>query len=119
MTRPWRRGPQSLDRSAAFQRWNPGIESFQISRDQKGVLLVPADCLWGNGGCYDQHMAKPRKKELALVINTFVWLRDEQRFTILENLDHTPRPGEELKVDGELWRVVEWTDRIECQRVVN
>ena len=63
-------------------------------------------------------MTKPRTKS-ALVINASVWLRDEERFTILENLDHTQRPSEEFGIDGQLWRVVEWTDRVECERVVN
>ncbi len=31
-------------------------------------------------------------------ISASVWLRDEVRFTILENLNHTPRPGEEFVI---------------------
>lgn len=69
----------------------------------------------GNDGCYHQAMTKPQRK-LALAINASVWLRDEGRFTLLEGLDHTPRVGEELMIDGQRWRVVEWTGRIECER---
>jgi hypothetical protein len=64
-------------------------------------------------------MAKPLQKKPSIVINASIWLKDEQRFTILKNLDHTPRRGEILDVEGQLWRVVEWTDRIECERVVS
>ncbi len=64
-------------------------------------------------------MATARKKASALHINASVWLKGENRFALLKNLEHTPRAGEMLKVEGELWRVVEWTDRIECERAVN
>ena len=64
-------------------------------------------------------MAKPRKKRPALDINSLVWLKEKSRFALLENLEHTPRPKEILEIEGQLWRVVEWTDRIECERVVN
>ena len=64
-------------------------------------------------------MTKPLQKKTVLTINTLVWLKDESRFALLENLEHTPRPGEDLAIDGERWRVFEWTDRIECERVVN
>ena len=63
-------------------------------------------------------MTKPKKKP-ALVVKASVWLRDEQIFTVLKDLDHTPRPGEEFVIDGELWQIVEWMDRIECERVAN
>ena len=62
-------------------------------------------------------MAKPRMKKPALIISASVWLMDEERYVRLENLDHTPRPGEQLKTDGELWRVAVWTDRTECERL--
>jgi len=64
-------------------------------------------------------MAELRRKKTALVINASVWLKDEERFTLLENLQHTPRPGEEFEINGDRWQVVESTDRIECERVVN
>lgn len=64
-------------------------------------------------------MVKPRKTKPSIVINASIWLKDEERFTILKNLDHTPRPGEILDVEGQLWWVVEWTDRIEFERVVS
>ena len=74
----------------------------------------------GNGGCCcGQVMAKKKKSELDPLINGSVWLKDEERFTVLRNLEHTPRPGEILDVEGQLWRVVEWTNRIEGERVVS
>ena len=45
--------------------------------------------------------------------------KDKKRFAVVENLDHTSRSGEILDVEGQLWRVLEWTDRIECERVVS
>jgi hypothetical protein len=63
-------------------------------------------------------VVKPRSKKLALVVNASVWLKGEDRFMLAKKLDHTPRPGEILDVEGQLWRVVEWTDRIGCERVV-
>ena len=61
-------------------------------------------------------MAKPRKRR-DLVIKASVWLKDEGKFTLLESLDHTPRPGEELIIEGERWQVVAWRDRTECERL--
>jgi hypothetical protein len=49
---------------------------------------VGALAMGGNGDCYYQPMVKPRKKNSALVIKASVWLKDEGRFALLENLDH-------------------------------
>jgi len=64
-------------------------------------------------------MSKLREKKLVPDINASVWLKDDESFTVLQNLDHMPRPGEFLDVEGQLWRVVVWTDRIECEWVVS
>jgi hypothetical protein len=65
-------------------------------------------------------MTKSRKKKTSVPhINASVWLRDEENFTLVENLDHTPHSGSKFVIDGELWRVVEWTDRIECELVAH
>jgi hypothetical protein len=45
--------------------------------------------------------------------------KKEKRLFVVQNLDHTPRPGEEIEIDGDRWHVAEWTDRIECERGVN
>jgi hypothetical protein len=81
-------------------------------------LYLGALAMGGNGGCLDQPITKPRMKKPALTINASIWLKDDQRFTFLKKLEHTPRPGEILDVEGQLWRVVEWTDRIEGERAV-
>ena len=59
------------------------------------------------------------KENPALVLKASVWLCDEERFTLLEDPGHTLRLGEEFVIEGELWQVVTWTDRIECEWVVN
>ena len=61
------------------------------------------------------HDQAAKEEDLCPHINASVWLKDANRFALLKNLEHTPRPGEILKVEGERWRVVEWTDRIECE----
>lgn len=63
-------------------------------------------------------MIKPQKEIHPYQINASVWLKDEKRFTVLKDLDHTPRVGERLLIENRLWQVVEWTDRIECEREV-
>ena len=74
----------------------------------------------GDGDCYPRAMAEKEKRDKGGVfVGASLWLRDEYRFFHLTNLDHAPRPGEELEIEGELWRVAEWTNRIECERVVN
>ncbi len=42
-------------------------------------------------------MAKARKKASALHINASVWLKGENRFALLKNLEHTPRAGDGAK----------------------
>jgi len=64
-------------------------------------------------------MAKLRTNNPVPAINASIWLKDAQRFTILQSLDHSPTPGEILAIEEERWRVVEWIDQIECERVVN
>lgn len=44
---------------------------------------------------------------------------NEKRNFFVDHVDHTPRPGEVFEIDGERWRVVEWTDRIECELLAN
>jgi hypothetical protein len=53
----------------------------------------------------------------SIVIRAAVWLRDDARFILLDGLDHTPRPGEVISLDGRKWRVIVWTDRIECEMI--
>jgi hypothetical protein len=43
----------------------------------------------------------PSHERISPVINASIWLKDEERFTILEDLDHTPRLGEEFEIDGQ------------------
>jgi hypothetical protein len=43
-----------------------------------------------------------------------VWLGGWPVF--LDGLDGTPQIGDRFGIDGEWWRVVEWTDRIVCER---
>jgi len=44
-----------------------------------------------------------------------VWLRTEEPVE-LTGLDEYPRVGDHYEIRGELWRVVEWTGRIICER---
>jgi hypothetical protein len=48
-----------------------------------------------------------------------IYLKDDCRYVLLTGLDEIPRVGTEVVIDGESWRLVEWTDRVECERVVN
>jgi hypothetical protein len=43
-----------------------------------------------------------------------VWL--DHRPVFLDGLDGLPKIGDRFEIDGELWRVVAWTDRIICER---
>jgi hypothetical protein len=43
-----------------------------------------------------------------------VWLDHWPVF--LDGLDGLPHIGDRFEIDGEWWRVVEWTDRIVCER---
>jgi hypothetical protein len=44
-----------------------------------------------------------------------VWLGSWPVF--LDGLEGLPHIGDRFEIDGQLWRVVEWTDRIICERV--
>ncbi len=60
-------------------------------------------------------MARTAKRPI--VIRAAVWLRDDTKFILLDGLDHTPRPGEVILLDGRKCRVVAWTNRIECEMI--
>ena len=57
------------------------------------------------------------EQKVRIIHGVSVYLRDECRFVTLDYLDHAPRPGEEIEVDGERWVVAEWTGVIECERL--
>ena len=59
------------------------------------------------------------KKHGGVILGTSLWLKDEKRYVFVNHVDHTPRSGGEAEMEGEHWRVVEWTDRIKCELLRN
>ena len=43
-----------------------------------------------------------------------LWL--DHRPVFLDGLEGLPHIGDRFEIDGQLWRVVEWSDRIICER---
>lgn len=64
-------------------------------------------------------MIKPQKEIHSYQINASVWLRDEQSFTVVENLDHTPRMREDSAIATGRWAINGRMDRMSCDRVVS
>ena len=78
--------------------------------------LVP---IGGDTSCYHQPMVELGIKVGNGNIKSVLYLRDENYFVFVKGLECHPPFGAEVVIDEELWRVVECTDRVECERVVN
>ncbi len=73
----------------------------------------------GDGNCYHQHMVEFSSKVGNGRFESTLHLKDDWFFVFVKGLDDIPHVGTKIVIDGERWRVVEWTDKVECERVTN